>query len=529
MKFIFMLLLLFSTNIASGSDVSNLLGKIPIQSGGRVKPFDTFAKESLRLIHGRAEYNNQSAVVVVFTWVLAPNQWYDTELIEIPRHDLKENLDLDEKKYFSLNEITNSSRLSLILQELQNKIDTNEKLDNYQKAVRRLDSQLILFNSILSGNMALVPFEDKDWLPIVGSDSEILDAFSKIVEGFSKYLQDETYYAQLESHVDYFVSLMSLRTNSYPSNTIIEAEVHYNLFHPFRWSYVFYLLASLLFLIYFSLDRRRKNKWWLIIAWSFLTLGFLLNTYGFILRVYLTGRPPVSNMYESVIWVAWGSVFFASIFEFFKRVHYFAFAATLVSVICLITADIAPVVLDPSLAPLQPVLRSNLWLIVHVMTITLAYSAFFLSFVLSDIGLWFYLKKKKAQMMNIAQFTYRATQLGVVLLIAGTVLGGVWADYSWGRFWGWDPKETWALIAILGYIAVLHARLVGWIRGFGFLVTNSFCFILIIMAWYGVNYILGAGLHSYGFGGGGVGYVTTFVSVQLIYLCLTLSYRYSNK
>ena len=260
-----------------------------------------------------------------------------------------------------------------------------------------------------------------------------------------------------------------------------------------------------------------------------MALGFLFNTYGFLLRIYLTGRPPVSNMYESVVWVAWGSVFFAGIFEFFKKVNYFAFAAVLVGVVCLITADIAPVVLDPSLEPLQPVLRSNLWLIIHVMTITLAYSAFFLSFVLSDIGLWFYIKKKKDQMTKISQFTYRATQLGVVLLIAGTILGGVWADYSWGRFWGWDPKETWALIAILGYVAVLHTRLVGWIRGFGFLVTNSFCFLLIIMAWYGVNYILGAGLHSYGFGGGGVGYVSAFISIQLVYLCLALSYRYSDR
>ncbi len=529
MRFVLVFLLLISSSIAFGNDVNALLGKIPIQSGGRVKPFDTYAKESLRLIHGKSKYNGKPAVVVVFTWLIAPNEWYNAQLIEITRHDLKENLNLDEKKYFSLNEITNSSRLSLILQELQNKVEANEKLDNYQKAVQRLDSQLITFNSILSGNMAFVPSNNADWLPIAGSDNEILDSFSNIVEGFSKYLNDETAYKQLEGYVDYFILLVGSKVGSYPSSRIIEAEVHYNSFHPFRWSYIFYLLSSILFLIYFSAQKISKNKWWLVFAWSCLALGFLFNTYGFLLRIYLTGRPPVSNMYESVIWVAWGSVFFAGIFEFFKKVNYFAFAAVLVGVVCLITADIAPIVLDPSLEPLQPVLRSNLWLIVHVMTITLAYSAFFLSFVLSDIGLWFYIKKKKDQMTKISQFTYRATQLGVVLLIAGTILGGVWADYSWGRFWGWDPKETWALIAILGYVAVLHTRLVGWIRSFGFLVTNSFCFLLIIMAWYGVNYILGAGLHSYGFGGGGVGYVSALISIQLVYLCLALSYRYSDR
>ena len=247
MRFILVFLLLINASVAFGSDVNALLGKIPIQSGGRVKPFDTYAKESLRLIHGKSKYNGKPAVVVVFTWLIAPNEWYNAQLIEITRHDLRENLNLDEKKYFSLNELTSSSRLSLILQELQNKMEANEKLDNYQKAVQRLDSQLITFNSILSGNMAFVPSDNADWLPIVGSDNEILDAFSNIVEGFSKYLNDEAAYKQLEGYVDYFILLVNSKVDSYPSSRIIEAEVHYNSFHPFRWSYIFYLLSSMLF------------------------------------------------------------------------------------------------------------------------------------------------------------------------------------------------------------------------------------------------------------------------------------------
>ena len=110
----------------------------------------------------------------------------------------------------------------------------------------------------------------------------------------------------------------------------------------------------------------------------------------------------------------------------------------------------------------------------------------------------------------------RASTRRVLLLAAGTILGGVWANYSWGRFWGWDPKETWALIALLCYILTLHGRLAGWWTQFGLVVASVVCFLAVLMAWYGVNFVLGKGLHSYGFGIGGETYVATFVVVDLL-------------
>ena len=119
---------------------------------------------------------------------------------------------------------------------------------------------------------------------------------------------------------------------------------------------------------------------------------------------------------------------------------------------------------------------------------------------------------------SLTSFTYRAMQVGVWLLAAGTILGGVWADYSWGRFWGWDPKEVWALIALLGYLAVLHAKHGGWVHQFGLAALCAFCFSLVVMAWYGVNFVLGAGLHSYGFGGGGTPFVVSAVCLQAVWV-----------
>ena len=168
-------------------------------------------------------------------------------------------------------------------------------------------------------------------------------------------------------------------------------------------------------------------------------------------------------------------------------------------------------------------MRSNFWLSTHVLVITMSYAAFFLAFVLGDVSLFFFLKNEERYKKTITQY-HRAIklcfQIGVVLLAGGTILGGIWADYSWGRFWGWDPKETWALISLLAYLALLHGTLVGWVREFGTALGAVVLFFFIVMTWYGVNFVLGQGLHSYGFGSGGIEYVTSFCLLHVGYVLL---------
>ena len=162
-------------------------------------------------------------------------------------------------------------------------------------------------------------------------------------------------------------------------------------------------------------------------------------------------------------------------------------------------------------------MRSNYWLTIHVLTITLSYAAFACSLCLGNVVLgnilWRPTHTAKSQEYSL--YMYRAMQIGVVLLAAGTILGGIWADYSWGRFWGWDPKEVWALVALLLYLAVLHGRFTGWLRGFGFAAAAVISFLGVLMAWYGVNFVLGVGLHSYGFGTGGLFWVSLYILAQL--------------
>ncbi len=164
-------------------------------------------------------------------------------------------------------------------------------------------------------------------------------------------------------------------------------------------------------------------------------------------------------------------------------------------------------------SPLQPVLRDNFWLTIHVLTIVSSYAAGALAWGLGGLSLGYFLfgryrdgrsgRKAPLATVALAGFIYKAMQVAVLLLAAGTILGGLWADVSWGRFWGWDPKEVWALVSLLAYIIILHGRYIGWIGDFGLAAGSVLGAAVIGMSWYGVNFLLGAGLHSYGFGQGG--------------------------
>jgi cytochrome c-type biogenesis protein CcsB len=516
---------------------SQPLKYLPVQAEGRIKPFDTFARENLSLLYGKASYEGKPAYEIVFTWILSPQEWEKKEFVEVGHAGVKEALKLDKmRRYFSPNEIFNSDRLALLMQDLASKRESKEKLDAYYQGIQRVETQLSVFREFATGRfLALVPpSEGSKWLSLAELAPEAQQKFMKISQSFVGALTADTKAdkaemekagTELQAAVSEFITLARAgNPNLYPTDNMIGLEVHYNSLHPFRWAWGFYLIAFLL--VSFAIGAKRENLY--PIVWVFTFIGFVIHTYGFSLRMYLTERPPVSNMYETVVWVSWGAVLFSMVIEKLYKFRITLLAGPLVATFCLILTDMAPSILDPTLQPLEPVLRSNFWLTVHVLTITISYSAFFVAFCLGDVGLFYYLRGEqlwKERLQNITNAIYRAMQIGVVLLAAGILLGGVWADYSWGRFWGWDPKETWALIALLGYIAILHARLVGLVKQFGMVVSSIVTFSLVIMAWYGVNYVLGAGLHSYGFGAGGVEYVSAFIALHFLYVIVTAIVR----
>lgn len=549
MKSLLLLLsVLFSSLFVFAADPIAGLKALPVQDGGRIKPFDTFAREMMQLIHGKETYKLEDskasprpATEIVMTWILQPDVWSKTALFEVRHGQLKKGLRLDEsRKHFSFDELMNNDRLSTLMQELQSKRESKEKLDPYFQALQRLENQLFSFREIASGRMIrLAPPKTGDaWLGLESLPGELPATFVEISKYFIEYLEiaSDSSKSSNASEIKKKMSEATTRFQDlaraenpdlYADQAKIKTELMYNNVHPFKWSWILYLLAAVCCFLAWIFNKQSFYR----PAWGLVILGLLIHSFGFAIRVYLTDRPPVSNMYETVIWVGFGTVVFSMIIEAMYRWKFVLLAGSLVGALCLALGDMAPAVLDPTLAPLEPVLRNNFWLLVHVLTITISYAAFFLAFALGDIGLVYYLKDEQIYREKIKAITlaiYRAMQIGVALLAPGIILGGIWADYSWGRFWGWDPKETWALIVLLGYLAVLHGRLIGLIKDFGMIASAIITFSLVIMAWYGVNFVLGAGLHSYGFGAGGVEYVSIFVGVHLLYVIFVSVVRNSR-
>ncbi len=520
------------------ADATAPLRYLPVQDAGRVKPLETLTREALQLVYGSQAYRSpdgkkRPALETVMTWMLVPQFWDTQAIVEINHRGLKDSLNLpNEQKYFSPAELFANGRLVLVMQELASYRETKRKLDPYYQAASRLESQLGQFQAFKDGKALRVapPKEGDHWITAAELDGDLKEKFAAVARAFVHALPkeakagettepaDPNAEAALKEAVESFKAAARAQNPAlYPTDKSIAIEVHYDDFHPFMWAWIFYVFAALTLAFSWHMANDKIAR----VGWALALTAFALHAYGFGLRIYLTGRPPVSNMYESVVWVSFGVVVFSMIFEFLNKKKFILLAGSSIAVLCLVVADLAPTILDQSVQPLEPVLRSNMWLTIHVLTITLSYSAYFLAWGLGNIGLFFVLRGEKPTDERPRAFShsiYRAIQVGVVLLAAGTILGGVWADYSWGRFWGWDPKETWAFIALMGYLALLHARLTGWVQNFGMLVFSVVAFNLVLMAWYGVNFVLGAGLHAYGFGAGGIEYVGAFVALDLLYV-----------
>ncbi|MCB0357744.1 MAG: cytochrome c biogenesis protein CcsA, partial [Bdellovibrionales bacterium] len=450
------------------------LKSLHVQDGGRIKPFNTFANEALQLIYGKETFSGnrpgdssgalekRHAVDIILTWMIIPDHWQEVPIVQIRHNGLKEALGLDpdktKKTYFTPLELLRNDRLALLIQELNNRRDAQEKLDPYYQAVETLESQLSMFQAIATGIALRVLPPSKEsgmskWFSVNELSGESQEKFAKITQAFIKLVSlqvsatdpDEVAKVKLELQqaVDDFKDFARAQDpEAYGSEDLVKAEVHLKDFHPFQWAWMAYLLATILAAMAFV----SHKKWAQTGAWIFMILGLVLHTYGMSLRVYIIGRPPVSNMYETVIWVPWGTVVFAMILNAIRKNYLLFIGAGLAATLCLILSDLSPVVLDPSLQPLQPVLRDNFWLVVHVIIIVTSYAAFFLAFAIGDI-LLFYFARDEHKFKNVIKEgvhgIYRSLQIGVVLLALGIITGGIWADYSWGRFWGWDPKETW--------------------------------------------------------------------------------------
>jgi ABC-type transport system involved in cytochrome c biogenesis permease subunit len=503
---------------AAERDPLAALRELPVQDGGRVKPLDTFARETARRVTGARAFGGDSvAGRGAVEWIVGlwsqPERGRAERIVRVADASLRAHAGLPaDRERFSFEEIAGSEPFLAAAAEAQEAQEAGESLTADQDGLVRLYANLSLMAAVMAGDAPrLAPLHGADsWLSPreLGADGAPRRAFEALLSAHRAGGRD----AVEEAAWGLRTAIAAAQPPGTSDAAAIEREVRYNRWKPFRAAWILYLGALIALASALSLRRQALSTAGLVL----LTAGFAVQTYGFYLRTLIAGRSPVANMYETIVFASWGAVLLALVYEARLGTRLFGACASGLSVLLLLVADGVPI-FDAAIDPLAPVLRDNFWLSTHVLTITLGYAALFLALALGHVslGLLFF-RRGEAQVRTVSGFIYRSMQAGTLLLAAGTLLGGVWASYSWGRFWGWDPKETWALIALLVYLAILHARFAGWLKDLGLAVGSVIGGLSVVMAWYGVNYVLGTGLHSYGFGSGGVnGWVFAFAALEL--------------
>lgn len=498
-----------------------LLDTMPVQDGGRKKPFLVFAREAVLGLTGRVRFEidgrrMEPEELITRIWI-GDRDWAKERLILVNYLPLKEAAQLERgRKLFSYEELAANPQIANLLSQAAaaRARDSRKPLRGVLKEASSVGLRMALFESLENGSaFRLVPSTGPSWKLVPRTAPEFERLAAAVLSG------DSAKFAA--AAVAFREWLKRTAPGEMPPAWKMQLETAYQILHPFRAAWIFYSAGILALAI-------TASKWKAFgyrAAWFFIGCGALLMIAGFIARILVSGRAPVTNMYESIIWVALGTVCFAMAFEAVYRSRVFFLGAAPVAVISLMVADVAPLKFDPTISPLVPVLQSNFWLTTHVLTITLSYAAFAVALGVAHVALIGYMRRGRLD-AAVTNYVYRALQIGVFLLATGTILGAVWANYSWGRFWDWDPKETWALVALLTYLFVLHGRIAGKWAGFGLCIGAVLAFQTVIMAWYGVNYILGVGLHSYGFGSGEHGWVASFVLAELLFVALVFLRRF---
>ena len=456
---------------------------LAIQQGGRVKPLDSFAWETMDRLTGTPRWKGQDPMATLLSILTEPDRWQEEPFLSVPFGPLREKIGLGSKTaHVSYSDLISTKKLMRMLPPIVEKQQRSEKLTMLENETMELYDRFVTFHGLISQELNLVPppSGERVWGAVLESPGPraVWEAFLSARTGDSARTLAET--------------LRAASPSAYPSRWRLEMEVFYNRMAPFRIARFLYLAAAVLLLL-FHLGR---GRWAVLAGGSLFALAFLIHAAGITMRVVLGGRPPVSNFYETMLWLPLVATVLALIFERIYRSGLFGFSAAVLGSILLLLADHLP--LDSSISPVVAVLRSNLWLTIHVLMVVGSYAPIALAAVLAHLYGVFYLKGGAGHpaLPAVGLFLYRSVQVGVVMLAAGIMLGAVWANASWGRYWGWDPKETWALITLLWFLALLHGRFAGWLKGPGLAVGTIAGFFLLLMTYYGVSFYL-VGLHSY--------------------------------
>jgi ABC-type transport system involved in cytochrome c biogenesis permease subunit len=568
------------------------LSSLVILDQGRLKPFETFADAFFLELSGRKRSENFSSVDFLGYLIFDSSKLKSEKVFLINNPQILEILELKpdshrryDFEYLStkFNEINQYGIEALSIKESERTLIDNDFIDLFMKmhAYLQVSTSLDLIKSlafiseskseIREGKMQGLLFgvfqkinQNEEYKNIFGSQKKLAiipeakknssglifqdpwDYFGLSLEKlasspFSKKLikiylayknhKEKQFNEELGAFNTEVKSFMLTQSANYPQ---IKLELAYNKLENFLYSKIFYFLAFLAFL-FVLLRKNIFDKIFTKISLIFLFLAFLLHSWGLLLRILILGRAPVSNLYESFVFVSWFMVFLAIVFYFLEssrpsklqesRIFNPQVLIPIVSLGASILLTVSGKFLSEgdTLKVLIAVLDSNFWLSTHVICISIAYAGLALAGLVAHYEL---IRKDHSNSLLMPLLFF-----SLCFSFLGTMLGGIWADQSWGRFWGWDPKENGALLIILWIVLSLHMKLAGIIKERGLAIMSVLGLMVLMLSWLGVN-LLGVGLHSYGFSSGfalGLGIYFILEMGFLIYQFYTKHSNYSGK
>lgn len=508
---------------------------------GRVEPVSTLASEVLRKVSRKSSLYGKSPEEVLLSMYLNPGLWKTVPLVKVSNDQVKAQLGMKESR-IAISEIFDEAGNYRIGEQVKAAYAKMPSLRNHvDKEYIYVDERVNICFLVFSGQLlTLFPtgkYEDP-WLAPGAKATGLPSADSLFVNRGMELLKEV---GSVDSEVDGRQVLATVAAfqdkfgaEVLPSEQRKKAEIFYNKLNPFKKVFPLYLLFGfvLLFVLFVNIFRQKTiNKYLNYSLISFIALGFVLHIAGLGIRWYASGHAPWSNGYESMIYVAWAAMLAGFIFG--RKYPMVIGTAAFLAGITLFVAHLNW--MNPEMTHLVPVLKSY-WLLIHVAVITASYGFIGLSAFLGILVLILFSISNEKNKSNVAKFVVQLTTinemsviLGLYLLTIGTFLGAIWANESWGRYWGWDPKETWSLITIVLYSFISHMRLIPSLKGiYNYNFASVLGFASVLMTYFGVNYYLN-GLHSYGRGTADAFHWSIYLAQALIAGLMIISHIKSKK
>ncbi|MCF6349552.1 MAG: cytochrome c biogenesis protein CcsA [Flavobacteriaceae bacterium] len=498
---------------------SDKFAKIIIQdTGGRLKPIQTFASELLRKVHKKETFNGLDANQVFISIVQNNRFWFEVPIIFIERgnYEVREIIGISKKdKYAKFSDfITNTGAYKL--KDLQEKAFKKQKKSQFEKDIINIDKRVNLLYRALEGNLfTIFPIQNdptNKWISqfeiakghYKGIDSVFVKQIIPVYKEMLYKANISKDYTKADEILEGMIKFQKkFGATVYPKEERINLEIKYNKYDVFKKLFSWYLLIGVIYFIFLIVQIFYDNKTMQLISKigvGIIIMLFGIHSIGLIVRWYISGHAPWSDAYETIIYIAWSIVLFGLVFGRKSKLT----IATTAFLAAMFLFFAQQNYFDPAITNLVPVLNSY-WLMIHVAIIVGSYGPFFMAFILGVLALFIMVftntKNKQKFDLIIKELTVineMSITIGLLLLTIGNFLGGMWANESWGRYWGWDPKETWALISIMIYAFILHMRLIPGLKGrFLFNFASVISIATILMTYFGVNFYL-SGLHSYG-------------------------------